>query len=65
MFKKIKRCLELQRLICLEVLETLATICLYLDYDGHHLRNPYSKHMKDHFVELKTYSEQIKNNIKR
>lgn len=60
MFKRIKKYLNLQRLICFEVLETLATICLYLDYDGHHLRNPYSKHMKDHFVELKAFSEQIR-----
>ena len=65
MFKKIKRYLHLQRLICSEVLETLETICLYLNYDGHHSRNPYSKHMQSHFEELKIFSEQIRNNIKR
>lgn len=61
MFKKIRKYLYLQRLICFEILETLATICLYLDYDGHHVRNPYSKYMQGHFEALKSFSEEIKN----
>lgn len=61
MFKKIKRYLSLQKLICFEVLETLATICLYLDHEGHHSRNPYSEYMRSHFDNLKTFSEEIRN----
>ena len=61
MFKKAIRYLHLQRLICFEILETLATICLYLDYDGRHSRNPYSEHMRGHFEALKSFSEEIRN----
>ena len=67
MFKKIKKYFHLQRLICFEVLETLATICLFLDHEGNlsRPRNPYSDYMKDHFNMLKSFSDEIRNDLKR
>lgn len=64
MFKKIKRHFYLQRRIQHEVLETLATICLYLDHDGHSARNPYSIYMRDHFESLKLLSEELRDKEK-
>ena len=62
MFKKIRKRLHLQRLICFEILETLATICLYLEHEGHRSNNIYSKYMQGHFEALKSFSEEIRNN---
>ena len=38
----------------IEVLETLATICLYLRYENP--RNGYTRFMESHFNELKQFS---------
>lgn len=46
-----------------EVLETLASICLWLDYAGHHYHNPHSKNMQSHFLGMKRYSEILRNEI--
>lgn len=58
MFKKIKRFLNLQKRIQFEVLETLASICLYLEFDAR--RNRYTEHMRSHFVELKNLSAALR-----
>ena len=59
MFKKIKRYLQLRKAIQLEVLETLCTICLYLDYEGHYSRNRYAHYMQGHFSRLKELSRDL------
>ena len=55
MFKRIKDYFYLQRAIQIEILETLCTICLWLERDGHH--NPYSQYMGSHFRCLKELSK--------
>lgn len=60
MFKKIKNYFSLQRMIQIEILETLCTICLWLEHDGHHNRNPYSGYMSSHFKMLKDLSEKLR-----
>lgn len=60
MFKKIKEHISLQRRIQHEVLETLATICLYLERDGHYDRNPYREHLDGHFIALKGLSKELR-----
>ena len=60
MIKKLKNYLRLQRRIKIEILETLASICLYLDYDGHFGRNRYAEYMGFHFKELKNLSEELR-----
>ncbi len=60
MLKKIKSYFDLQRRIQIEILETLCSICLWLERDGHSDRNPYSQYMMDHFRALKDLSEELR-----
>lgn len=60
MFKKIKKYFEFQRRYQHEVLETLASICLFLEYDGRRGRIPYAEHMRSHFEVLKILSEELR-----
>lgn len=60
MFKKIKERFSLQRRIQYEVLETLATICLYLERDAYYGRNPYGSHFGGHFTALKKLSSELR-----
>ena len=64
MFKKIKNYFSLQRIIQIEILETLCTICLWLERDGHFDRNPYSQHMGSHFEMLKGLSKELRDKEK-
>ena len=60
MIKKIKRYFKLQRQIQKEVVETLASICLFLEYDAHvcyHGR--YDGHFRSHFNMLKWLSREL------
>lgn len=61
MFKKIKNYFSLKKRIQIETLETLCSICMYLDYDGHYSRNRYSEFMRGHFNSLKELSEELRN----
>lgn len=60
MLKKIKQYLKLQANIQIEIIETLASICSYLDFDGHHCRNPYSKYMQSHYKNLLELSKELR-----
>lgn len=60
MFKKIKKYFEFQRRYQHEVLETLASICLFLEFDGHRGRIPYAEHMRHHFEVLKILSKELR-----
>lgn len=56
--KKIKRKIIFYKSLLFEILETLCSICLYLDFEGtlHHPRNPNAIYMRDHFEQLKQAS---------
>lgn len=60
MFKKIKNYFSLKRRIQREVLETLCSICLYLDQEGRYSRNYHARHMRGHFTALKELSDELK-----
>lgn len=60
MFKKIKNYFSLQRRIQIEILETLCTICLYLEQHGRHTYNYYTQHMHGHFRCLKDLSKELR-----
>jgi hypothetical protein len=61
MFKKIRRYFRLQRLIQIEVLETLCSICLYINNERNGGRmNPYAQYMHDHFTALKCLSQELR-----
>ena len=63
MFKRIRRYFRLQKIIQHEVLETLCTICLYLEHDGHFDRNPYARCMGTHFKLLKVLSTRLREEV--
>lgn len=44
----------------IEILETLCTICLFLDAFGRRSHIPYAEHFHSHFDELKMYSMQLR-----
>jgi hypothetical protein len=46
--------------LLIEICETLASICLYLEYDARRTRNPMGEHMRSHFNELKEYSQELR-----
>ncbi len=48
MFKKLKDYFYFKRHAQIEILETLCTICLYLEHEGYDHHNPLSKYMNDH-----------------
>ena len=64
MIKKIKRYFALQRRIQIEILETLCTICLYLQHEGHYPRNRYAEYMQSHFKELKDLSQELREKVR-
>ena len=59
MFKKWKQKRLIRHLILREVLETLCTICLYMESEGRH-KNPHARKFGGHFDRLKTLSRIIR-----
>lgn len=43
-----------------EIIETLCSICLYLDSDGRYTHNPNSRYMRGHFEQLKKFSRVLR-----
>lgn len=62
MFKKLKYRIRRNKLIVVEILETLVIICLYL-YHQNAYRNQFSQYMLGHADDLKHYSKQLKEEI--
>lgn len=56
MRKKIK----FYKVLLVEIIETLCTICLYLEQQGRRSGNEVSRHMRGHFVALKGFSEDLR-----
>lgn len=68
MIRKIKHYFYMRRLqkrIQIEVLDTLATICLWLNYDGQRARNPKTRTLMLHFEGIKHYSDILKEDVIR
>lgn len=60
MFKKIKNYFTFKKRMNIEILETLATICLYLEFDSRRNHNANGVFMHGHFKELKAISEELR-----
>ena len=56
MIKKIR----FYKALLVEIIETLCTICLYLERDGRYTHNEESRHMRGHFTILKDFSEDLR-----
>lgn len=63
--KKIKRKILFYKALLVEIVETLCTICLYLDFEGtlYHHKNPKAIYMKGHFEQLKQASSVLRNEL--
>ena len=57
--KNAKRYFSLRLSIQREILETLASICRYADWDGHYSHNPYTQHLQGHYVNLLELSKKL------
>ena len=59
-----KKKLKFYKALLIEIIETLCTICLYLESEGRYSRNnEASRHMRGHFVALKEFSEDLRGGI--
>lgn len=56
MIKKIR----FYKSLLIEIIETLCTICLYLDIEGRHNHNRMAVYMRSHFECLKEFSEELR-----
>jgi len=54
-----KKIIFYKRLL-VEIIETLCSICLYLDYETHLSHNKYGLSMRSHFYVLKHSSEELR-----
>lgn len=63
---KIKKYFLLRKEMQIEVLETPATICLFLEHEGRtQIRNPQTARMKLHFEKLKAFSAILKKELRK
>ena len=60
MFKKIKNYFTFKKRMRIEILETLATICVYLESDSRRNQNTHGVFMHGHFKALKELSYELR-----
>lgn len=56
MFRK----LRFYKALLIEIIETLCSICVYLETDSRYTHNPHGRHMRGHFKALKGFSEDLR-----
>ena len=61
--KKIKKKILFYKALLVEIVETLCSICLYLESEGRMRRNPQSMHMQGHFRQLKDASRVLRGEL--
>ena len=55
-----KKKIRFYKALLIEIIETLCTICLYLERDGRYTHNEASSYMRSHFTALKDFSEDLR-----
>lgn len=60
---RIKKKIIFYKKVLVEILETLCSICLYLEFEGRFRRNPHFEHMRTHFMVLKEASKTLREEI--
>lgn len=64
MFRKLREKIRRQKLIEAEVLETLSSICLYLEVDAHFAhRGRYDDYFSSHAKQLRIFSESFRDEL--
>lgn len=61
--KKLKKRVCFYKAMLVEILETLCSICLYLEADGRYRHNPHGEHMRSHFNMLKGFSTDLRRDL--
>lgn len=61
--KKLKNKVFFYKALLAEIVETLCSICLYLESEGRMRRNPQSMHMQGHFRQLKDASSVLREEL--
>ena len=63
--KRVKRKIRFYKALLVEILETLCSICLYLDFEGRFNRfhNPRAEYMHSHFEQLKQASAVLRKEL--
>lgn len=57
---KIAQRILFYKALLVEIIETLCSICLFLEMDGRFRHNPQTEHMRGHFVALKQASSVLR-----
>lgn len=60
---KIRNKIRFYKSLLVEIIETLCSICLYLESEGRMRRNPQSMHMQGHFRQLKDASRVLRGEL--
>lgn len=55
-----KKKIKFYRALIVELIETLCSICLYLESDSRYNRNSCGMYMKSHFNELQSFSRELR-----
>ena len=64
MFRKLREKIRRQKLIEAEVLETLSSICLYLEVDAHFVhRGRYDDYFSSYAKQLRIFSESLRDEL--
>lgn len=58
--KKLKKKIKFYKGLLIEIIETLRSICIYLEYDSRRSHNPCGQYMRSHFDVLGIYSEVLR-----
>jgi hypothetical protein len=61
--KRLRKKILFYKALLVEIVETLCSICLYLESDRVGRYNPHSIHMRDHFYELKKASKELRDEL--
>lgn len=57
---KMRKKIRFYKALLIEIVETLCSICLYLERDGRYTRNDEGRHFRGHFTVLKEFSEDMR-----
>lgn len=60
-----KKKIRFYKAMLIEILETLCSICLFMDSFGRMNHVPHYVFMRDHFTQLKGFSETLRNEQKK
>ena len=58
--RKIKQSIRYYKMLLVEIIETLCTICLYLESEVRNTHNQFVNYMRGHFNEMKEFSTEMR-----